>query len=185
MYVLLLCLLAVALASDIRSRRIPNPLIAAGIVLGLLFHGVLPHPTTPSPFGDAQGLIYGLAGIATGFAALLPLYALRAMGAGDVKLLMMVGAFLGPLQTVGTAVLTLFAGGVLAIVMALWTRSLRQVAGNLRFMFTNGAIRLAGGSSPGFEPLQQTAVRMPYAVAITAGTLLQLILVHSGGWALS
>ena len=34
-------------------------------------------------------------------------------------------------------------------------------------------------------PLAQTAGRMPYAVAIAAGTLLQLALVRSGGWALS
>jgi len=116
---------------------------------------------------------------------MLPLYALRAMGAGDVKLMMMVGAFLGPMQTLGVVVLTFVSGGVLAIVMALWQRSFRQLATNLRFMLTTSAVRAAGGQAPRFEPLAQTAGRMPYAVAIAAGTVLQLILVRSGGWALS
>lgn len=107
------------------------------------------------------------------------------MGAGDVKLMMMVGAFLGPLQTLGVVVLTFAAGGVLAIGMALYQRSFRQLVFNLRFMLTTSAISAAGGASPKFEPLQQTAGRMPYAVAIAAGTLLQLYLVRNGGWALS
>ena len=124
-------------------------------------------------------------GTAVGFAALFPLYALRAMGAGDVKLMMVVGAFLGPLQTLGVVVLTFAAGGVLALVMALWQRSLGRMLTNLRFMLTTSMVRAAGGDSPRLEPLQHTAGRMPYAVAIAAGTVLQLVLVRSGGWALS
>lgn len=126
-----------------------------------------------------------LEGMMLGFICLLPLYAVRAMGAGDVKLMMMIGAFLGPMQTLGVVVLTFAAGGVLAIVMALWQRSFRQLVLNLRFMLTTSAISAAGGASAKFEPLQQTAGRMPYAIAIAAGTLLQFVLVRSGGWALS
>lgn len=185
MHVLLLGLLAAAVTSDIHSRRIPNLLVAFGIASGLVLQGVLPLPAIPDSFGSAQGVGSGIAGIATGFAALLPLYLLRATGAGDVKLMMMVGAFLGPLQTLGAALLTLIAGGLLGIMMALWQRTLRQLISNLRFMLMSATIRLAGGDSPGFEPLQQTAGHMPYAVAIAAGTLMQLILVHRGGWALS
>lgn len=107
------------------------------------------------------------------------------MGAADVKLMMVVGAFLGPLQTLGVVVLTFAAGGVLALAMALWQRSLGRMLTNLRFMLTTSMVRAAGGDSPCLEPLQHTAGRMPYAVAIAAGTVLQLVLVRSGGWALS
>ena len=186
MLLTLLCLLAVGTVTDLVVRRIPNPLVAAGIALGLILQLALP-PGNGAFDVDAGAIGVGrsIGGIAVGFAALFPLYALRAMGAGDVKLMMMVGAFLGPLQTLGVVVLTFAAGGVLAIVMALWQRSFRQLASNLRFMLTTSAVRAAGGESPRFEPLQQTAGRMPYAVAIAAGTLLQLVLVRSGGWALS
>ncbi|NMG00009.1 prepilin peptidase [Aromatoleum toluolicum] len=183
---LLLCLLALAVSSDLISRKIPNRLVASGIALGVLLQFAIPAGHGPLHVdSSAIGIGPSLGGIAAGLLVMLPLYLLRAMGAGDVKLMMMVGAFLGPLQTLGVAVLTFAAGGVLAIVMALWQRAFRQLILNLRYMLTTSAISAAGGTSPRFEPLQQTAGRMPYAVAIAAGTLLQLILVRSGGWALS
>lgn len=183
---ILFCTLGMAVLTDLRERKVPNWLILVGVLAALVYHAL----TTPTSglFGassDAISLIAALGGIAIGFTALFPLYLLRAMGAGDVKLMMMVGAFLGPLQTLGIVVLTFAAGGVLAIVMTLWQRSFHQLAVNLRFMLTTSAARAIGGESPRFEPLQQTAGRMPYAVAIAAGTLLQFLLVRSGGWALS
>jgi len=182
----LLGALAIATLSDLDSRKVPNLLVLGGVLAALTFHvSAAPGSGILDGSGGAIGLLPALGGIIIGFAALFPLYALRAMGAGDVKLMMMVGAFLGPLQTVGVVVLTFAAGGVLALGMALWQRSLGQLTLNLRFMLTTSAVRAAGGKSPRFEPLQQTAGRMPYAVAITAGTLLQLLLVRSGGWALS
>ncbi|NMG28603.1 A24 family peptidase [Aromatoleum evansii] len=185
-FAILFFVLAAAVAMDIRSRRIPNLLIAAGLAAGFLVQLITPAGNGPLFANvNADGIAASLCGIFVGFSALLPLYALRAMGAGDVKLMMTIGAFLGPLQTLGVVVLTFAAGGVLALAMALWQRSFRQLVLNLRFMLTTSAISAAGGSSPKFEPLQQTAGRMPYAVAIAAGTLLQLYLVRSGGWALS
>lgn len=180
---ILLAIVAAAVYTDLRSRKVPNSLVLTGFFAAITFHG-LNMEASGFP-NESIGLLPAFAGIAVGFAALFPLYALRAMGAGDVKLMMMVGAFLGPMQTLGAVVLTFLAGGVLAIVMALWQRSFRQLAINLRFMMTTSAMRVAGGESPRFEPLAQTAGRMPYAVAIAAGTVLQLILVRSGGWALS
>lgn len=184
--VFLLGALTLAVISDLRAGKIANLLILTGLAAALVFQAVFPPGSgILLPNGGAIGLLSALAGIAVGFAALFPIYALRAMGAGDVKLMMMVGAFLGPLQTLGVVVLTFAAGGVLALGMALWQRSFAQLTLNLRFMLTTSAVRAAGGESPRFEPLQQTAGRMPYAVAIAAGTLLQLFLVRSGGWVLS
>ncbi|NMF89428.1 A24 family peptidase [Aromatoleum petrolei] len=182
----LLGVLAIAVITDLRAGKVHNFSIVVGLGAAFAFNGVAPRGAGIfDPSGGAIELVTAFAGIAVGFAALFPLYALRAMGAGDVKLMMMVGAFLGPLQTLGVVVLTFAAGGVLAIAMALWQRSFRQLILNLRFMLTTSAISAAGGTSPKFEPLQQTAGRMPYAVAIAAGTLLQLYLVRNGGWALS
>lgn len=182
----LLGALALAALTDLRARKVPNLLVLTGILVGTGIQAAAePGPGILDATGGAIGFLPSLIGIAVGFAALFPLYALRAMGAGDVKLMMMVGAFLGPLQTFGVVVLTFAAGGVLALGMALWQRSLAQLTLNLRFMLTTSAVHAATGESSKFEPLQQTAGRMPYAVAIAAGTLLQLYLVRSGGWALS
>ena len=183
----LIGLLALAVVTDIRRGRIPNLLVVLGVIAAVLFNGIAePGLGVLDDFLPGSiGLAPLMQGLMVGFVCLLPLYALRAMGAGDVKLMMVIGAFLGPLQTFGVVVLTFAAGGVLALAMALWQRSFRQLVLNLRFMLTTSAISAAGGTNPRFEPLQHTAGRMPYAVAIAAGTLLQLVLVRSGGWALS
>lgn len=182
----LLVLLALCVFIDVKSRKVPNLLIVAGLGAALISHMLA------SPENHLLGLEAGtsritvaLSGIVVGFGGLFPLYALRAMGAGDVKLMMMVGAFLGPLQTAGAVVLTFAAGGVLAIGMALWHRTFPVLFTNLRFMITHSAVKSVTGQGMKFDPLVHTAGRMPYAVAIAAGTILQLILLRSGGWALS
>lgn len=181
----LMILLALAVIVDIRTRTIPNLLVATGLAVGFLLQLLVPIGDGPFTDGGAIGILSAAAGVTVGFAGLFPLYALRAMGAGDVKLMMTVGAFLGPMQTVGVLVLTFAAGGVLALGMALWQRSMAQLVTNLRFMLTHSAVKAATSQGMKFEPLQHTAGRMPYAVAIAAGTVLQLILVRSSGWALS
>src|SRR5438876_165329 len=74
----------------------------------------------------AIGLLQGLYGLLTGLALFMPFYMLRAFGAGDVKLLGMVGVWFGPRPMIGVFLLTLLAGGVVALAMALWNRSLGQ-----------------------------------------------------------
>jgi prepilin peptidase CpaA len=185
----LVCLfaaVAIAVLTDLRARKIPNRVVVAGLVAAVAYHLIaMPGEGVLAVSAGSIGLPATLGGLATGFALLIPLYVMRAMGAGDVKLMMMVGAYLGPFQTAGVVVLTFAAGGVLAVGMAVWQRSLARLASNLRFMLTASAARAAGGDAPRFEPLEQTAGRMPYALAIATGTLLQLALVRNGGWMLS
>lgn len=182
-FTILVLLLLVAVATDIRRHRIPNALVLIGLTLGVAFQCIAYQDGTflSAPIPDS-GLISALAGIAVGFVCPLPLYLMRAMGAGDVKLLMVVGAFLGPAQTFAALVLSFVMGGVLALGMALYRRSFVTIIANLRFMLVTAAMRAAGGSPPPVEPLQQTAGRLPYAVAIALGTLLQLALIRSGVW---
>ena len=56
-----------------------------------------------------------------GLALLLPLYAIGGMGAGDVKLMAGVGAWMGPALTVGAFAASAVVGGVMALVMAAWS----------------------------------------------------------------
>lgn len=179
----LVLLLLASVATDIRRHRIPNVLVLIGLIAGAVFQ-CIPYQdgayfSAPSP---DSGLLPLLAGIAVGFVFSLPFYLLRAMGAGDVKLLMVVGAFLGPAQTFGALIFSFVMGGVLALGMTLYRRSFSTIIANLRFMLVTAAVRAAGGSPPPVEPLQQTAGRLPYAVAIALGTLLQLVLIRSGLW---
>src|SRR5438105_11045921 len=108
----LLVLLAAASWWDLRTRRIPNrltvPALGAALALRLL-----------DPAGPAvASLAAGVEGALLGLAFALPLFALRAMGGGDAKLLMATGAFLGPVALVPAMVLGAVVAGALGLLIA-------------------------------------------------------------------
>ncbi|KQV46044.1 MULTISPECIES: prepilin peptidase [unclassified Duganella] len=182
---LLACLLAWAVASDVRSRRIPNQLVVLGLLAGL----ALQSTVTPGaglfsePFG-ALGLLKAAAGMVLGLVLLLPMYALGAMGAGDVKLMAMLGTFLGPLDILGAGLASVLAGGMLALLVALCQGSLRKVSGNVKEMVLGSVLRgMTGGSARIDAPVAATG-QLPYAVAIASGTVCYLLLTRYFGWSL-
>lgn len=170
----LMTLLLIAAVIDVRTSRIPNWLVLAGALYGLAYNAISPL------YADDASILFPLGGLAVGLAALLPAYLLRVIGAGDVKLMAMVGAFLGAWATVGAVLATLVAGGVLAIALALWSgrtvRMLRNVAALSRgtvLTLTTGVTGLAVHEGP-------SAGKMPYGVAIAAGTIAYLVLSQLG-----
>ncbi len=108
----LLALLLAATWFDVRSHRIPNKLVFWGALAGVLLHVALPEGRGfISSLPGGLGFLDALAGLGIGLAVFLPVYLLRAMGAGDVKLMAMVGAFLGPEQIWGAMLGVALAGG--------------------------------------------------------------------------
>ena len=101
-------LLVVAGASDIKARRIPNRLVIVIAAAGLL-HVLVQTPTLDA---IARSLIAG----SIGFALWIPFYALRMIGAGDVKLFAAAGLWLAPLQVVQAAVIAAVIGGLLSLI---------------------------------------------------------------------
>ncbi len=100
-----------AVASDVRSHRVPNLLTFPALLAALLV-----SPWLGATSGPAEAAM----GAALGFALLVGPYAIGGMGAGDVKALMALGAWLGP-ETIlgGAAWATLAAGGFGLILLAL------------------------------------------------------------------
>jgi prepilin peptidase CpaA len=167
--VLLLLFLSGAVVTDLRARLIPNPLVLSGAFTGLLLASLLP---------DGTGLLRALGGLALGLALFLPIYALRAMGAGDVKLMAMTGAFVGYPEIFEAALWVLLMGGVLALVFALRRGVARRMAGNLREMLFSAAASAQMRTLPDFSAGPQTAARLPYAVAIALGVAAFLLAQH-------
>ena len=167
---LLLLLVLAAVVFDLRSHRIPNWLVFSGLLIGVAFH----------TFSYGWGLGYALKGAAVGFGLFLPLYLLRGMGAGDVKLMAMVGAFLGPASALGAVLTTLIAGGALAIGAALWKGALPVLLANIRIMLGHAAVKALSGAGVRIEAMPTPAGTLPYAVAIAAGTFIQVMLARSG-----
>jgi prepilin peptidase CpaA len=144
---------------DLRTRRIPNGLTAAmtGIGIALAATGVSGIPVGGSFLGFALGLVL-----------MLPGYGLGATGAGDVKLMAAVGAIVGPGLVVTAFLCTAIAGGVLAVVVALRRRRLRDtVVAASRLVGTDGRQRIhsAGASS-----------RFAYGPAIAAGSVIATLI---------
>ena len=152
-------LLVLAAGTDVRTGRIPNKLTGAGLVAALL----LLAPSGPAALGG------GVAGAAIAFGLTFPLFAVRALGGGDVKLLVMAGAFLGTGRVIPALLATALAGGVLAlaesarrgVLLPVLYRS-RELAGHWASLGRTGErVSLA---TPG-------AVTVPYGVAIALGSL--------------
>lgn len=178
-------LLSLAVWNDVRSRRIPNRLVLVGTLIGFALNTLLPAGagffTEPS---GALGPLNSLGGAAIGLATLLPFYALGAMGAGDVKLMAMVGAFLGPKAVLGTAILSLLAGGLLALTVALWTGTLASVLRNTYYLLLHSIVSAFAGTGVRIaKPVSPTST-LAYAIAIMSGTGLEIILIRFSGWSL-
>ena len=107
------------------------------------------------------GLGAGLAGAGLGLAMLLPFYVIRAISAGDVKLLAALGALVGAQALVSIALYAAVAGGAISVIILarhhrLWL-SLREIVVRPLHLTRGGA-------------------RAPYAVAIASGVYLSMVL---------
>ncbi|MFM9433482.1 prepilin peptidase CpaA [Janthinobacterium sp. CG_23.3] len=150
----LLCCVATAAATDLAWRKIPNALVLAGLGAALLLQAGAP--------------LAWLGGALTGLLLFLPLYVLRGMAAGDVKLMAMVGAFTGagPALLVGLA--TLLIGGAMALAIVLLRRRGREALANVRALLSHALWRAAGVPLAAAPPASVGG--MPYGVAIALGT---------------
>jgi len=156
-----LVLVGTGAAIDLRTRRLPNLLTFGGAAAAFAYHGWT---------SGAGGLGHSLAGWAVGIALFLPMFLLRGMGAGDVKLLGAVGAWLGPIGALWSGLFSVFAGGVLALLVGARHKYLGQAFRNLWGML--GFWRAVGiRPLPGMTVEDSVGPRLAYGAAIAAGTL--------------
>jgi prepilin peptidase CpaA len=163
----LVILVVSAAITDLAIRKIPNLflLLAWCAVFGLHLADIAPA----AAIGKALG------GAFVGFALFLPLYVVRGMAAGDVKLMATVGLFLGPAETVEACILTWCAGGVMALVMILFTRRWSDAYTNLRSLFLP---MLRIGTAAQASLARPSVGSMPYGLAIAVATLWLLVQRH-------
>lgn len=164
---LLALLLVAAAVIDWRTFRIPNWLTAGGLVIGLALNAA-------GAIRPLDGLLWALGGAAVGLLIPLPLYAFRVMGAGDVKLIAMVGAFLGLAEIVPAVLAVFVAGGIAAMLFAFANRKLARLAANLRNIVQGMAFSLFTSQPPTHMAPGLSIGKLPYGVSISAGTILYL-----------
>ncbi|MDQ5908041.1 MAG: prepilin peptidase CpaA [Pseudomonadota bacterium] len=162
---LLFATLLVATLIDLKLHRIPN-ILSLGLVATGLFFQIYAK--------GFYGLWTGTSGVLVGLIGFLPFYLGGGMGAGDVKLMAAVGTFLGPMNTLLAACLTLITGGVMALMILIARKGagafLQRYGQMLRHLLATGqAVYIPP------QPGDAAASRFPYAAAITVGTFATLI----------
>jgi prepilin peptidase CpaA len=154
----------IACVTDLRSRRIPNVLTLGGAAAALLFHAVT---------AGGAGIGVAASGWLVGTAVFFPFFLLRGMGAGDVKLMAAIGAWLGPAEALEVAIYASLVGGVLALGVALakgyLRAAFRNLGGLLKFWWHVGPRPMEGLTLD-----QSKSPRVAFAIPICCGVVMAL-----------
>ena len=169
---LLLAVLAIAAAGfDLRRRRIPNWLNAAGALSGLLWNGWA-H--------GWPGVLHASFGLAVGLGLYLPLWLLHARGAGDVKLFAAAGAIAGPANAVWLFVFTAILGGIAALALVTIRGRVGQTRRNVGSIVTSLLSLQSPAANPQLDVHTASGLRMPHAPVMAVAVAALVVLVRLG-----
>lgn len=155
-----------AAVSDARFRRIPNWVVLMGLILGFGLNTFL---------FEWNGLLFAAKGMGLGLLIYFPLYLLRAMGAGDAKLMAAVGSMVGAANWFGIFILTAVLGGIAGIVLLVARRQLARGFSNVGFLVSRLMVFEAPYmTNEQLDVKSSKALRMPHGIIIAAGSILFL-----------
>lgn len=162
--ILLVITLIICCITDLRVRKIYNkvifPILFSVFILHLILNGI-------------PGLKISLLGFLSGLAILIIPFALRGIGAGDVKLLALIGAMKGSTFALNTAFYMFVIGGILALIIVLFHRDTVKFFKSL-FYFLAGLIM---GQAYKLEiPTTPLVKKFPYSSAIAGGAIISLLI---------
>jgi prepilin peptidase CpaA len=166
--IIIISIVLLAGAYDARYRKIPNWLCLSGIILGLAINTLL---------SGWAGL--GAAALGFGLAMLVyaPLYLIRGMGAGDVKLMAALGAIAGPHDWFGIFICTALVGGLVSLTAIAIKKRTGQTLMNLTTILSELLqFRLPAKTDVRLDVRNPSALRMPHAINIAAGCMAFLYL---------
>ena len=154
-------LLIGAAVYDVRYRKIPNWLTLGGVLLGFAINFAIGPPE--------GGGVFALQGFAAGFGIYMVLYILRAMGAGDVKLMAAVGALVGWERWFGIFFATAIIGSVMAIALVAARGRLKRTLFNVGFILSE-----MKHGRPAYVGKEELDVRSPKAVGLPHGAVIAI-----------
>lgn len=152
--IILFIVLIISFITDVKSRIILNIITLPTIVIGLMIHTV---------HNGWDGFLFSFLGMLTGLGVFLIPYLLKGMAAGDVKLMMAIGALKGSSFTFGSFIYTAIFGGIIALFILIKNRELTN---SLKRIFLAANLR-------SLDNLNQNEYHhaFPYGVAIVLGTI--------------
>jgi prepilin peptidase CpaA len=171
----LLVMLAMAASIDHKQRRIPNWLTFGMTITGLVRAGIL---------AGGIGIGHSLLGLVVGASVPLVLFAIGALGGGDVKLMGGVGTWIGPGPVFAVFLIQAVLGMMIVVIQA-------AMQGRTKALFRNTAVIAAGFAAVGELGLENAVHSgktcrsidrpLPYAVPVFLATVIVLMLGQLAG----
>ena len=158
---LIFTILAIASLTDLFYKKIPNWLTFSSLICGFFFQII---------FRGFDGFFNSLQGIGTGFALTFIVYLAGGLGAGDVKLMAALGAFLGPKEIIIAFIFSSFLSGAYALILLILHGFILQTIKRYFKMFRALIFTLQLIYIPPLSAEKQLGLR--FGVMIALGTLL-------------
>ena len=160
----LIAILAICVFTDLKSRKIYNKVVFPALLLIFASHLAM---------GGKDGLLSSLTGFSVGFAILLIPYFMGGMGAGDVKLLALIGAIKGSSFVLYTGLYMAIVGGFIALILLIKGKKLWLFLKSIPYTLCGARYGVKVSMTEEGSLITNT---YPYGVAIAAGALLTILL---------
>jgi prepilin peptidase CpaA len=163
--------LVLAAVIDGLQLKVPNWLTFPMIISGWVYSATL------SGYPWWEGLLFSIVGTAIGLMLLLPAYAIGGMGAGDVKLMAGIGAWVWTTVTLYAFALSAIVGGVIAVAMVLYRKAWSKHQGQF-WMIANEIMTIKDPDrlSAIAAERKPTMLLLPYGIPIAIGTIAYFLL---------
>lgn len=155
---------------DWRVRRIPNWLTVPSLLLGIGLHASI---------AGWHGALMSIEGAGLALALLLPLVLMRALGAGDWKLMGAVGAFLGPWMFLLVLLASVFVSGFMAMALMIRAKRVKQTLRNV-IVLVRGFFAFGLRAHPEISLDNPTLLKLPFGVATAIGTAIMFVVFQWG-----
>ena len=160
----------VAAYIDGKYLKVPNkitfPMIFAGWIYSAISYGI-------SGEGWIYGLGWSLAGTAVGLATLLPAYAIGGMGAGDVKMMAAIGAWVHVAITFYAFCIGTVVGAIMAVIMILMSGEAKKHWNQFFFIANEIATIRDPETLAGIAAERKSSMKLlPYGIPLAIGTVL-------------
>ncbi|GKX67421.1 A24 family peptidase [Inconstantimicrobium mannanitabidum] len=160
--ILLFIIVSLAMYTDIKENKIKNKHLIIPLVLGIVLSFIS---------GGVEGMKDSLLGMIIPIGIFFVVFLFRMFGAGDIKLYCTIGAIMGVKFIENNIIYSFLLAGIIVIVYLLITRKLTKKIIDIYFLLKNSIVTKSIG-----EFSQHKYEHFPFASAIFAGTLFQVIL---------
>ncbi|TRX54446.1 prepilin peptidase [Thalassomonas sp. M1454] len=149
----------IALIYDLKFQRIPNSLCFVTILIGVVLQIY---------FLKFSGLITAVLGFVVAFIILFPAFYIKALGGGDVKLMMAIGVLIGPMLIGWSIVYAILVGGFLSLLLTIYKTGFKGIKATLVRYYHCFYLRTYFKPGAG----EAASLKVPYAPALALGWLL-------------